>query len=58
MIQRVALEYGLSPRVFVAKTPTSPDEMITQPSSLGNQNQYPQYNNNPGINLGKKNYDG
>jgi len=54
MIQRVALEYDLSPGVFVPKTPTSLDEMITQPSYPGNQNQYPQYNNNPGINLGKK----
>lgn len=55
MIQRVARESGSSPGAFVAKTPTSPDETVTQPSSPGNQNQYPRYNNNPRNNRGKKN---
>ena len=45
-----------SPGAFDAKTPTSPDETVTQPSSRCNQNQYPRYNiNNPRNNRGKKN---
>jgi len=56
MIQRVARESGSSSGAFVAKTPNSPDEMITQPSSQDNQNQYPQYNNNLHNNPGKKNH--
>jgi len=41
MIQQVARESGSSLGAFVSKTPTSPDETVTQPSSPGNQNLYP-----------------
>jgi hypothetical protein len=56
MIQRVPRESSSSPEAFVAKSPTSFDEVITQPSSLDNKNQHPRCNNkNPRNNCGKKN---